>query len=597
LDILITCLILTCFSFCQRRFRFTSVLLEHLKSHTASVNNIVEMKMKIWVNGRKLKCAEKGCKKKHAYTLEYTKHRDGHSYLGLQCALCGHGVSGPAEYAAHMAQDHPVELALPETQTEDLPPPPAPPTFTTTSSTPSPSPAPGEVLGPVCSPAMFHQPASHEPLQQVHTPMSAPPIMMASPQTLLPPPSPQQPMSAPSSVQFTDEMDFAAINSMTINMPILDSTGPDQINKESEEFMSILNDLNDCTQEYVTNQPSAEGRQEPGSQDLLQQSNAQIMDELERQKENQTFHDNNIEDIMGPEGGGGGGPEFSSPGPHPVILSPRSDSSRQLEPAQSPLEAPTHLAERPDPGQQDTGHFQQFSSSFYHEQPGPSPGPAPESAGEDGQQQLHLGPIQYPEQQTFHPHQQHNEEADAQVQPLPAVLSPDTKQPPNWQLAHSQRRPSTGSGSHPSAEVMQNLAKAILERKRSRSTSVDSLRSEAWSPAVDVTPPLTPQGPPDNMPEKISQEGIYCRELDIAPACLDKEVSVIMQVRCWMVTGVTRGPVRMTCARVLHHRRLPLLQHQNRSAPYSPGLFLVSCHTHVKSTINHVPLYKFSLSR
>ena len=100
------------FSFCQRKFRFTSVLLEHLRTHTSSVNNIVEMKMKIWVNGRKLKCTEKGCKKKHAYTLEYTKHRDEHTYLGLNCAICNRPQQGPADYAAHMAAEHPTELSL-----------------------------------------------------------------------------------------------------------------------------------------------------------------------------------------------------------------------------------------------------------------------------------------------------------------------------------------------------------------------------------------------------------------------------------------------------------------------------------------------------
>ena len=68
--------------------------------------------MKIWVNGRKLKCTEKGCKKKHAYTLEYTKHRDEHTYVGLNCAICNRPQPGPADYAAHMAAEHPTELSL-----------------------------------------------------------------------------------------------------------------------------------------------------------------------------------------------------------------------------------------------------------------------------------------------------------------------------------------------------------------------------------------------------------------------------------------------------------------------------------------------------
>ena len=56
----------TC-TFCQRKFRFTSVLIDHMSSHAANVENIVEMKLKIWVNGSKLKCSEPGCKKKFAY--------------------------------------------------------------------------------------------------------------------------------------------------------------------------------------------------------------------------------------------------------------------------------------------------------------------------------------------------------------------------------------------------------------------------------------------------------------------------------------------------------------------------------------------------
>ena len=147
--------------------------------------------------------------------------------------------------------------------------------------------------------------------------MSAPPIMMASPAGLLPPPSPQQPMSAPSSVQFTehtDHMDFAAINNITNNMPILDQTVQDPINKESEEFMSILNDLQkDCNQDFGNSQqqpqqpdrqqqqlePASHHQQQQQQQLSLQPSNAQIMDGLIREQENQEFFDNNkIDDVM-----------------------------------------------------------------------------------------------------------------------------------------------------------------------------------------------------------------------------------------------------------------------------------------------------------
>jgi len=114
----------TC-SFCKRKFRFTSVLLDHLQTHTVNVDNIVEMKLKIWVNGRKLKCSETGCKKKYAYTLEYTKHRDSHHYEGLSCGVCGCKQLGPADYASHIKKEHPEHLTPTETQAEDLPPPPS----------------------------------------------------------------------------------------------------------------------------------------------------------------------------------------------------------------------------------------------------------------------------------------------------------------------------------------------------------------------------------------------------------------------------------------------------------------------------------------
>jgi len=109
----------TC-SYCQRKFRFTSVLIEHLASHTPSVEKIVEMKLKIWINGSKLKCTEVGCKKKFAYTLEYTKHRDNHQYSGLTCSLCGAAQAGPAVFAAHLKSEHREVLFSTETQPEDL---------------------------------------------------------------------------------------------------------------------------------------------------------------------------------------------------------------------------------------------------------------------------------------------------------------------------------------------------------------------------------------------------------------------------------------------------------------------------------------------
>ena len=235
----------TC-SYCHRKFRFTSVLIEHLATHTPSVEKIVEMKLKIWINGSKLKCTEVGCKKKFAYTLEYTRHRDNHQYEGLTCSVCGSSQSGPAVYAAHLKSEHPEHLTSTETHQDDLIPPPV-------KKSPSPTaPLPEAVLSPavLCNP---RTPGGSAELQlpQVHTPQSAPPVMTASPAHLshLGPLSPQQPMSAPPTTQFSDDMDFAS----AINMPIIDEEALSQPdphvinNKETEEFMSILNDLKDCT--------------------------------------------------------------------------------------------------------------------------------------------------------------------------------------------------------------------------------------------------------------------------------------------------------------------------------------------------------------
>ena len=243
----------TC-SYCQRKFRFTSVLIEHLASHTPSVEKIVEMKLKIWINGSKLKCTEVGCKKKFAYTLEYTKHRDNHQYSGLTCSLCGAAQAGPAVFAAHLKSEHREQLFSTETQPEDLLPPPSS-KREKLSSSPSPAAAPGPPEA-VLSPAVLCNPrtpggSSELHLQQVHTPQSAPPVMTASPGHLshLGPFSPSQPMSAPPSTQFTDDIDFtSAINMPIIEDPALPSPAQNVINnKESEEFMSILNDLKAST--------------------------------------------------------------------------------------------------------------------------------------------------------------------------------------------------------------------------------------------------------------------------------------------------------------------------------------------------------------
>ena len=241
----------TC-SYCHRKFRFTSVLIEHLASHTPSVDKIVEMKLKIWINGSKLKCTEVGCKKKFAYTLEYTRHRDNHQYEGLNCAVCGSSQSGPAAYAAHLKSEHRDHLFSTETHQDDLPPPPVKKREKLPESSSPATPQLEAVLSPAvqCNPVTPGG-AGELQVQQVHTPQSAPPVMMASPSHFshLGPISPQQPMSAPPTAQFSDEMDFAS----AINMPIIDEEALSQTeqhvinNKETEEFMSILNDLKACT--------------------------------------------------------------------------------------------------------------------------------------------------------------------------------------------------------------------------------------------------------------------------------------------------------------------------------------------------------------
>ena len=103
--------------------------------------------------------------------------------------------------------------------------------------------------------------------------MSAPPIMTASPQpaALSQPLSPmQQPMSAPPTVQFS-EADF-----MT-NMPILEEAEAlqRQQNSENEDFMNILNDLKDFTQngiqqnDFVNGMEQQQAQPQPGPQPII----------------------------------------------------------------------------------------------------------------------------------------------------------------------------------------------------------------------------------------------------------------------------------------------------------------------------------------
>ena len=352
-------------------------------------------------------------------------------------------------------------------------------------------------------------------------------------------------MSAPSSVQFSeaDHMDFVAINNITNNMPILDQTVQDPINKESEEFMSILNDLQkDCNQDFGNNQQQQQPQQQQQQlgpvhhqqqQPPQQPSNAQIMDGLLKEQENQEFFDNNIDKIDDVMDGNKivenklndmrsaeGGEDFASPsGPHPIILSPRF--SPKPNPTQ---ESETQLAEQPS--------FQQFPTSLYQQQPNQSPGVI--VSRPQHQEQQHLQQQQQEEQKAVQQLLDHDNDISLQQsepsfpfengntsdqQGLSNGLEPAAIQ----QRLHSETEPAMLGRSnisqsvqdterssnkvaqpdeqtkHASPSVRAIVANKILQRNRSLSDSIDSRRSEPWSPTPG-TPPRTPGGPPDHQP-------------------------------------------------------------------------------------------------
>jgi hypothetical protein len=228
----------TC-SYCGRRFRFVSVLLEHLRCHVANVEKIVEMKMKIWVKRGNLKCGRPGCaRQKYAYTLDYTRHRDSHDYVGLACDVCGaEQGSSPQRLAAHMAAAHEEYLFRMETQPEDIPG--KQPESSVAVSPLAAAIPPGDstagaaanaeaATASVGSPLMY-QPRSVGPpppvsnnsmmyplhmMVDVKTPKSAPPVLLdCSPGgSSMVSPSPQggqqQPMSAPSLLYGGDETEL-----------------------------------------------------------------------------------------------------------------------------------------------------------------------------------------------------------------------------------------------------------------------------------------------------------------------------------------------------------------------------------------------------
>jgi hypothetical protein len=228
----------TC-SYCGRRFRFVSVLLEHLRCHVANVEKIVEMKMKIWVKRGNLKCGRPGCaRQKYAYTLDYTRHRDSHDYVGLACDVCGaEQGSSPQRLAAHMAAAHEEYLFRMETQPEDIPGK-QPESSVGVQQSPLAAANPGDSTAGTAtaevasagSPLMY-QPRSVGPpppptgsnnsmmyplhmMVDVKTPKSAPPVLLdCSPGgSSMVSPSPQggqqQPMSAPSLLYGGDETEL-----------------------------------------------------------------------------------------------------------------------------------------------------------------------------------------------------------------------------------------------------------------------------------------------------------------------------------------------------------------------------------------------------
>ena len=457
----------TC-SFCQRKFRFTSVLIDHMASHTANVENIVEMKLKIWNNGSKLKCSEAGCKKvkKFAYTLDYTRHRDSHAYEGLQCSVCGAEQSGPAAYATHLKEEHRDHLFSTETHQDDLVPPPA----AVVSKKKEKMPEVQETL----SPAAPITP-SYTDNHQVLTPMSAPPIMTASPQpsALSQPMSPmQQPMSAPPTVEFSE----AEFNAAISNMPILEDTSMQRQVSENEDFMNILNDLKDFTQNEINkNQDSMTSN---ADFNMVQQQPQQMQQQPQ-------------------------------PGPQPIILSPRYSPAMPDKSMISGASGGSDMISSAGSPYQDLSNSAPYQSQLV-EPPARSPGVIkrnPSFSSEQCFNPLVTSPMQ----------DMVNSPLPQQPSPLDHVSSPlvsnsypqdmiNTGQsmiPVNKEdssPAQFRRSPDfTGSGSHPSSSTRALLAHNI--RRKSRSCSFDSTGGvtdnfSTRSPAFSN--PLTP--PVDNVP-------------------------------------------------------------------------------------------------
>ena len=452
----------TCWQ-CQRKFRFTSMLVDHLQTHTQNVDSIVEMRLKIWVNGRKLKCAEPGCKKKFAYTLEYTRHRDTHQYAGLNCSLCQAEQTGPTEYAAHIRAEHRDHLFSSQTHQDDIAPPPrkakdkepAPPKARPPPPPPVPEPP---VVAPPASPALSALlPGATDP----RTPQSAPPVMTDSPLPLSRPLSPQEPKSAPPTTHFSEDMD------MMINMPIIDEESlnppvPDIINKENEELMNILADLKtctqDCTPEYNPPEPS------PGPA----QPAAVLFPELE-------------------------------PQPQPVILDQRAGQSSpgviRRVPG-SPYSGASLPYSSPQPGPQYSQQLGGYSSGGPGEQFGAGDtvqfSPTQQFSPAAAVNNVQYSPANTLSSVQYSPVSQANGAISVQysspansvqynspaTQPSPLATHSFPAAQENRQRHHSL---SELAGLEPSQAVRAHLANKILGRHRSRSSSFESGRSDRLS--------------------------------------------------------------------------------------------------------------------
>jgi hypothetical protein len=206
-----------------------------------------------------------------------------------------------------------------------------------------------------------------------------------------------------------------------------------------------------------------------------------------------------------------GGKDFPSSGPHPVILSPRSNPTEEFEP---------QLTE--------SSSFEQFPTSMYEQQqPDQSPGVIVSRPQQQEQQQEEQKAVQQQQQQQS---LEHDPPISLPSQPEPSLQfesnnpadQTDCSEPPTQQKNHSgaettvsetskesqlssnkvmpvgsgqARRDSDGHSASPAVRAI--VANKILHRNRSLSDSIDSRKSEAWSEAP-ATPPLTPVGPPDH---------------------------------------------------------------------------------------------------